>query len=451
MRPLIAKYNVPGPRYTSYPTVPYWNEDSYTPERWTRMVRRSFEESNDDDGISLYVHLPYCETPCTFCGCIKKFTRDHSLERPYVDAVLAEWRMYLELFGRRPRIKELHLGGGTPTFFSPANLERLVGGIAESGDVTDDHQFGFEANPASTTEEHLRALHRRGFRRISLGVQDFDPLVQETINRIQPYESVASVVEAARAGGYESVNFDLIYGLPRQRLASIVDTMQKVTALMPDRIAFYGYAHVPWIKGVAQRRFSEADIPRNEEKRALYEIGRELLLEAGYHEIGMDHFALERDSLYRSACARTVHRNFMGYTPVHTQLCVGLGMSAIGDAWYAFSQNEKDVRRYVERVTSGELPLLRGHVLDDEDLSLRGHILDIMCRFETRFPDRGAPAVEAGLGRLREMADDGLVDLAPDAVRVTEAGRPFVRNVCMAFDAHLWSSQPATRLFSDTI
>ena len=451
MRPLIAKYNVPGPRYTSYPTVPYWNEDSYTPERWTHMVRRSFEESNDDDGISLYVHLPYCETPCTFCGCIKKFTRDHSLERPYVDAVLAEWRMYLELFGRRPRIKELHLGGGTPTFFSPENLERLVAGIAESGDVTADHQFGFEANPASTTEEHLRVLHRRGFRRISLGVQDFDPLVQETINRIQPYESVAGVVEAARAAGYESVNFDLIYGLPRQRLASIVDTMQKVTALMPDRIAFYGYAHVPWIKGVAQRRFSEADIPRNEEKRALYEIGRELLLEAGYHEIGMDHFALERDSLYRSACARTVHRNFMGYTPVHTQLCVGLGMSAIGDAWYAFSQNEKDVRRYIERVTAGELPLLRGHVLDDEDLSLRGHILDIMCRFETRFPDRGAPAVEAGLGRLREMADDGLVDLAPDAVRVTEAGRPFVRNVCMAFDAHLWSSQPATRLFSDTI
>ncbi len=451
MRPLIAKYNVPGPRYTSYPTVPYWNEDSYTPERWTRMVHRSFEESNDEDGISLYVHLPYCETPCTFCGCIKKFTRDHSLERPYVDAVLAEWRMYLELFGRRPRIKELHLGGGTPTFFSPENLEHLVAGIAESGDVTDDHQFGFEANPASTTEEHLRVLHRRGFRRISLGVQDFDPLVQETINRIQPYESVAGVVEAARAVGYESVNFDLIYGLPRQRLASIVDTMQKVTALMPDRIAFYGYAHVPWIKGVAQRRFSEADIPRNEEKRALYEIGRELLLEAGYHEIGMDHFALERDSLYRSACARTVHRNFMGYTPVHTQLCVGLGMSAIGDAWYAFSQNEKDVRRYIERVTAGEMPLLRGHVLDDEDLSLRGHILDIMCRFETRFPDRGAPAVEAGLGRLREMADDGLVDLAPDAVRVTEAGRPFVRNVCMAFDAHLWSSQPATRLFSDTI
>jgi len=451
MRTLIAKYNVPGPRYTSYPTVPYWDEDSYTPERWRQMVRRSFDESNASDGISLYVHLPYCETPCTFCGCIKKFTRDHSLEGPYVDAVLAEWHMYLELFGRRPRIKELHLGGGTPTFFSPANLERLVAGIAETGDVTADHQFSFEANPSSTTADHLEVLHRHGFRRVSLGVQDFDPLVQETINRVQPYEAVADVVEAARDAGYESVNFDLIYGLPRQRLASIIDTMQKVTSLMPDRIAFYGYAHVPWIKGVAQRRFSEADIPRSEEKRALYEIGRELLLEAGYHEIGMDHFALERDSLYRSARARTVHRNFMGYTPVHTQLCVGLGMSAIGDAWYAFSQNEKDVRRYVERVAAGELPLLRGHVLDAEDLSLRRHILDIMCRFETRFPRRDDPAVEAGLDRLREMAEDGLVDLEPDAVRVTEAGRPFVRNVCMAFDAHLWSSQPSTRLFSDTI
>jgi len=451
MRNLIAKYNVPGPRYTSYPTVPFWDEGSYTPARWRQLVRRSFEETNASDGISLYVHLPYCETPCTFCGCIKKFTRDHGLEGPYVDAVLAEWRTYLELFGQRPRIKELHLGGGTPTFFSSANLERLVAGIVETGDVTADHQFSFEANPASTTEEHLRVLHGRGFRRVSLGVQDFDPLVQETINRVQPFETVAQTVDSARALGYESVNFDLIYGLPRQRLGSIVDTMQRVTALMPDRIAFYGYAHVPWIKGVAQRRFSEADIPRNEEKRALYEIGRELLLEAGYHEIGMDHFALERDSLYRSACARTVHRNFMGYTPVHTQLCVGLGMSAIGDAWYAFSQNEKDVKRYTERVAAGELPLLRGHVLDAEDLSLRGHILDIMCRFETRFPRSDDPLVEAGLGRLREMAEDGLVDLEPDAVRVTEAGRPFVRNVCMAFDAHLWNSQPATRLFSDTI
>jgi oxygen-independent coproporphyrinogen-3 oxidase len=451
MRSLIAKYNVPGPRYTSYPTVPFWNDETYSAAQWRAMVCRSFAETNASDGISLYVHLPYCETPCTFCGCIKKFTRDHGLEEPYVDAVLAEWRLYLELFGERPRIKEIHLGGGTPTFFSPRNLERLVCGLTDASVVTPDHEFGFEANPGSTTSEHLRVLYERGFRRISLGVQDFDPLVQETINRVQPFESVADVVSEARRLGYESVNFDLIYGLPRQRLASIVDTMQRVTHLMPDRIAFYGYAHVPWIKGIAQRRFSEADIPRNEEKRALYEIGRELLLEAGYHEIGMDHFALERDPLYRSARERTVHRNFMGYTPVHTQLCVGLGMSAISDAWYAFSQNEKDVRRYTERVAAGELPLLRGHVLDERDLSLRRHILDIMCRFETRFAGRQDPLVAAGLERLGEMAQDGLVDLAPDAIRVTDAGRPFVRNVCMAFDAHLWSSEPATRLFSDTI
>ena len=451
MKSLIAKYNVPGPRYTSYPTVPFWDENSYTEDRWRETVRRSFAESNERDGISLYVHLPYCETPCTFCGCIKKFTRDHDREEPYVYSVLNEWRLYQELFDAKPRIKELHLGGGTPTFFSPENLTRLAGGILASGEGTDSHEFGFEAHPNSTTEEHLQALYDLGFRRVSLGVQDFDPVVQETINRIQPYETVAAVTEAARRIGYESVNFDLIYGLPRQRLAGIVDTMERVTRLQPDRIAFYGYAHVPWIKGIAQRRFSEADIPRNEEKRALYEIGRDMLLEAGYEEIGMDHFALPRDSLCRSARARTVHRNFMGYTPMHTQLSIGLGMSAISDAWYAFSQNEKDVSRYQERIAAGELPLLRGHVLDDGDLSLRRHILDLMCRFETRFPHAQDPVVRAGLARLREMESDGLVNLTPDAVRVTDEGRPFVRNVCMAFDAYLWNSQPGTRLFSETI
>jgi oxygen-independent coproporphyrinogen-3 oxidase len=247
------------------------------------------------------------------------------------------------------------------------------------------------------------------------------------------------------------VNFDLIYGLPRQRLAGIVDTMESVTRIRPDRIAFYGYAHVPWIKGIAQRRFSESDIPRNEEKRALYEIGREMLTEAGYREIGMDHFALPQDSLYRSAEARTVHRNFMGYTPMHTRLCVGLGMSAIGDAWYSFSQNDKDPDSYLRRVRAGELPILRGHVLSQEDLVLRRHILDLMCRFETRFDAEEESLIAPGLQRLHEMASDGLVALTPDAVTVTEQGRPFVRNVCMAFDARLWDSEPKSRLFSQVI
>ncbi len=451
MQSLVAKYNVPGPRYTSYPPVPFWDADSYSPGRWRAVAGRAFAESNPCDGISVYVHLPYCESPCTFCGCIKKFTRDHALEEPYVRAVLEEWDLYLDLFGAAPRIRELHLGGGTPTFFSPTNLARLVGGLLDGGGVTDLHEFALEAHPNTTTREHLEVLHALGFRRLSLGVQDFDPVVQETINRVQTHEQVARITQTARDIGYDSVNYDLIYGLPRQRLAGIADTMEQVTRLAPDRIAFYGYAHVPWIKGIAQRRFSEADIPRGDAKRALYECGRAILLESGYDEIGMDHFALPADALGRAARTGTVHRNFMGYTPLHTRLCVGLGMSAIGDAWYGFSQNEKDLRRYAARVHAGELPGFRGHLLDDEDLVLRRHILDLMCRFETRV-ESGEPAtVHAGVERLREMERDGLVELADGAVRVTRAGRPFVRNVCMAFDARLWRREPGSRLFSDVI
>ena len=451
MQSLIAKYNVPGPRYTSYPTVPFWDPDSYSPERWTASVRRTFDESNAGDGVSLYVHLPYCESPCTFCGCIKKFTRDHARERPYVDAVLREWSLYRTLLGSAPRIRELHLGGGTPTFFSPENLSRLVSGILDGAEVCAEHEFGFEAHPNSTSEAHLRALRELGFRRVSLGVQDFDPEVQEIVNRVQPYDTVARVTEQARGLGYRSVNFDLIYGLPRQRPETIQDTMGKVMALRPDRIAFYGYAHVPWIKGIAQRRFSEEDIPRGDDKRRLYETGRALLLDAGYGEIGMDHFALPGDALYQAARARSVHRNFMGYTPLHTRLSLGLGMSAIGDAWYAFSQNEKDVESYMQRVNDGELPLLRGHVLSPDDLRVRRHILSLMCRFETRFEPGERSRFTAALERLRELAEDGLVAMAPDAVTVTDEGRPFVRNVCMALDARLWEREPDSRLFSQVI
>jgi oxygen-independent coproporphyrinogen-3 oxidase len=447
---LIAKYNVPGPRYTSYPTVPFWDGGGYSGQRWQSLVRRSFDETNASDGISVYVHLPFCETPCTFCGCIKKFTRDHSVEAPYLGAVLKEWALYREIFGARPRVRELHLGGGTPTFFAAENLRRLVDGLLRDAVVVPDHEFGFEANPGSTTVEHLQVLHDAGFRRLSLGIQDFDPVVQQTINRVQSVEQVAAVTNAAREVGYDSINFDLLYGLPRQRLDSVRDTVAEAIKLRPDRIAFYGYAHVPWIKGIAQRRFTEADIPRDAEKRALYELGRVLFLDAGYLEIGMDHFALPTDSLSRSSAAHTVHRNFMGYTAKHTQLSVGLGMSAIGDAWYAFSQNEKNAVDYARRVDAGELPLLRGHVLDEEDLRLRRHILELMCRFETHI-DAGDSSAREGASRLDEMQRDGLVELTDDGVRITPEGRPFVRNVCMAFDARLWREKPRSQLFSSTI
>lgn len=452
-RRLITKYNVPGPRYTSYPTVPYWDESTFSVEQWNRTARRSFSESNFKEGISLYIHLPYCESLCTFCGCNKRVTKNHAVEAPYIDAVLKEWSSYLESLPQTPRVREIHLGGGTPTFFSPTNLKRLVRSLLETVSLAFPTEFGFEANPNYTTTEHLETLYQLGFRRLSLGVQDFDPVVQEIINRVQPFDTVTRITETARRIGYQSINYDLVYGLPLQKPSSVIDTVRKVNLLRPERIAFYSYAHVPWIKGVGQRRFSEQDLPRDWEKRVLYETGRELLEQAGYQEIGMDHFALPEDSLYEAAQHGRLHRNFMGYTPVHTQLSIGLGASSISDSWYAFAQNEKAVDVYMRQATEGMLPIFRGHLLTEEDLVLRRHILNLMCRFETTWKrqDQQHQALEAGLHRLEELEADGLVTLADSRLSVTQAGRPFLRNICMALDARLMRTEPRTQLFSQVI
>jgi oxygen-independent coproporphyrinogen-3 oxidase len=450
---LITKYNVPGPRYTSYPTVPYWDETTFGVEEWHRMARRSFSESNSREGISLYIHLPYCESLCTFCGCNKRVTKNHAVEQPYVDAVLREWSMHLKSLPETPKVREIHLGGGTPTFFSPKNLKHLIRSLLDTVSLASVTEFGFEANPNYTTTEHLETLYQLGFRRLSLGVQDFDPTVQEIINRQQPFDTVARITESARTMGYQSINYDLVYGLPLQKRSSVIDTVRLVSFLRPERIAFYSYAHVPWIKGVGQRRFSERDLPRDQEKRILYETGRELLEEAGYQEIGMDHFALPNDSLYRAAQDGNLHRNFMGYTPVHTQLSIGLGVSSISDSWYAFAQNEKAVEAYVRQATAGVVPIFRGHLLTEEDLVLRRHILNVMCRFETTWTgqDEQHPALEEGLRRLSELEADGLVTVSDNRLTVTKAGRPFLRNICMALDARLMRSQPRTQLFSQVI
>ncbi len=450
---LVRKYNVPCPRYTSYPTVPYWDEDSFCLEGWSESLRRAFAESNDTEGISVYIHLPFCESLCTFCGCTKRITRNHGVETPYIDNLLREWSHHLALWQAQPRIKELHLGGGTPTFFAPANLRRLISSLLADASRTPSFEFGLEGHPNNTRREHLETLYELGFRRLSLGVQDFDPRVQEIINRIQPYERVEEVTLAAREIGYESINFDLVYGLPLQRRQSVIDTVRLVKRLRPDRIAYYGYAHVPWIRGIGQRKFSEDDLPRGTEKLRLYEIGRRLLEEAGYHEIGMDHFALESDALFQAAAGNCLHRNFMGYTPLHTQLTVGLGMSAISDSWYAFAQNEKKVDAYAQRLEEGATPILRGHILSDEDLLLRRHVTNLMCRFETTCTEAEIeqPALRQGLKRLKEMESDGLVELTGRRLRLTEAGRPFLRNVCMALDARLWRHVPETQLFSQVL
>tara|TARA_R110002072_G_scaffold17997_4_gene67636 strand:+ start:5905 stop:7266 length:1362 start_codon:yes stop_codon:yes gene_type:complete len=453
MQNLISKYNIPGPRYTSYPTVPYWDETGIAIEDWKRSVVQSFDDSNKAEGISLYIHLPFCESLCTFCGCNKRITKNHDVEAPYIQAVLKEWDLYLNLFKEKPIISELHFGGGTPTFFSPDQLDVLLEGILGKGIVPEKHSYSFEGHPNNTNKAHLEVMFKHGFKRASYGVQDLDLKVQQAINRIQPFKNVEKVTSESRDVGYNSISFDLVYGLPHQTKESIRYSIEKVKTLLPERIAFYSYAHVPWIKGNGQRGFDENDLPKDEEKRALYELGYKLLLESGYKEIGMDHFALEKDEMFESMKKKTLHRNFMGYTASKTKLMVGLGVSSISDSWFAFAQNVKTVEAYYEKIEQGILPIFRGHLLNDEDLVIRKHILNIMCHFETEWKseDMSHPSVVESIERLKEMEQDGLLELYENSLIVTEKGKPFVRNICMAFDVKLMRNKPSTQLFSMTI
>ncbi len=446
---LTTKYNVAAPRYTSYPTMPYWDTVSFDARLWKQSVRLAFQESNDKEGISLYIHLPFCESLCTYCGCNTRITKNHRVEEPYIAAVLKEWQLYRRTFANVPVIREIHLGGGTPTFFSAENLHHLINGLLEGVHIHEKAEFSFEAHPANTTVDHLQVLFDLGFRRLSLGIQDFDPKVQFIINRHQTFEQVLTVTTQARRIGYTSVNYDLIYGLPLQTLEGLVNTMNIVSGLRPDRIAFYSYAHVPWIKP-GQRRFTEDDLPDPEMKVKLHEIGRSLLTSYGYQEIGMDHFALPVDELLEAARSGNLHRNFMGYTQQHTQLLIGLGVSSISDSWYGFAQNVKTVEEYLALTGAGKLPVMKGHLLSEEDLILRRHILDIMCKGKTLWnrDQRPFEGVLDGLIRLQELEDDGLIELSPVGLQVTPDGKRFLRNICMCLDARLWAEKPTTQLFS---
>ncbi len=450
---LIQKYNVQGPRYTSYPTVPYWDMNSFSGKVWKETLKKSFEESNETEGISLYIHLPYCESMCTFCGCHKRISKKHEVEMPYISSVLKEWRLYCDLFDSKPIVKELHLGGGTPTFFAPNHLKMLIDGIFRHAEKSDQHVFSFEGHPNNTSKEHLQTLFDLGFRRVSYGVQDYSEKVQKAIHRVQPFENVKRVTEWSREIGYTSVGHDIIFGLPHQTIANIRETIEKTNELRPDRLAFYSYAHVPWLKGNGQRGFKDEDLPGAEEKRQQYELGKELLTKAGYYEIGMDHFALKSDSLYKAFEAGGMHRNFMGYTDSKTQLMIGLGASSISDSWYSFAQNVKSIEEYQHLVDHNIIPIYRGHVLTEEDLVIRRHILNLMCRMKTSWEDKSQQFsdLDLVLEHLREMELDGLIHTNFNKLSVTEAGRPFIRNVCMAFDLLMHRKAPEKRVFSMTI
>lgn len=451
MPSLIQKYNVPGPRYTSYPTVPYWDGD-FDIEVWKNTFQAAYIK-NKNEGLSLYIHLPFCESMCTFCGCLKRITKNHQVENPYIKAILKEWDLYCQMFREKPLIREIHLGGGTPTFFSPYHLKALINGIFSKSRKAPDCEMSFEGHPNNTTTTHLEKLYELGFRRVSFGVQDYSPKVQKAINRIQPFSNVAKATMTARKIGYTSIGHDIIFGLPFQCIEDVVDTIEKTKALQPDRIAFYSYAHVPWIKGNGQRGFKDDDIPKDDEKRILYEIGKKLLLRNGYEEIGMDHFALKSDALYTASISGGLHRNFMGYTTSKTKMMIGLGVSSIGDCWYGFAQNEKNIETYYQLLENDRIPIVKGHILGTEDLIIRQHIHNLMCHFETSWKDDSLyfNEIQSVLSQLEEMQYDGLLTIENKSIKVSTIGKAYIRNICMAFDLRLKRKAPQTKLFSMTV
>ena len=449
-RSLVRKYNIPGPRYTSYPTVPHWQKNPPLNSDWFNAVKETYLLTAEAEGICLYIHLPYCESLCTYCGCNTRITVNHAVEAPYIAALCKEWDMLVNELQEIPQVKEIHLGGGTPTFFSPENLKKLIEHIQSNSIPPKNFEYSFEGHPNNTTYEHLRTLKDLGFTRVSFGVQDVDPKVQETIHRIQPSENVANVFRWARDIGYESINIDLVYGLPFQTTSTIEQTMNEVFEWKPDRIAFYSYAHVPWLKP-GQRKYTELDLPNGEEKRALYEKGRMLLEANGYLEIGMDHFALKSDKLYNAFTNGTLHRNFMGYTTTNSSLLLGLGVSSISDAWSAFAQNEKTVEGYLSKINAGEWAYFKGHLLSKEEQNLRKHITQLMCHFKTEwsFGDAIESQIKIQNEGLKEMEKDGLLQLNENSIVVLPEGRKFVRNICMAIDPYISEGNEA--LFSSTI
>ena len=450
---LVKKYDVPGPRYTSYPTILHWTETPSVDE-WIESLSLSLDASErHGNGSAIYVHIPFCRSLCTYCGCNSRITCSTTVGRAYVKTCLREWDLYRARLNRSQPfpISELHLGGGTPTYLSPTELEELIGGILTHTKQTSNAEFSVESDPRVTHAEHLSTLYRLGFRRLSLGIQDFDPAVQRAVNRVQTESQVLAVTEDARALGFSSINYDLIYGLPFQTLKSIEQTIEAVRRLRPDRIAFYAYAHVPWVKP-GQRHFTDQDLPCGDEKRALYELGRRMLAAEGYREIGMDHFALETDDLYQAGVSKTLHRNFMGYAPRFVAPLLGLGVSSISDSSDVFVQNEKTLEVYQQRVASGEIPIFRGHKLSNEDVIIRRHVLNLMTRFKTSWetPEASVPYLESVTERLEPLERDELVKLTNKTCEVTDAGRPFLRNICMAFDACL-ARDTTPQLFSRTI
>jgi oxygen-independent coproporphyrinogen-3 oxidase len=442
----FAKYDVPAPRYTSYPTVPYWT-DLPSGEEWLGCLTTALAEPSSS--WSMYIHVPFCESLCTFCGCHKTITKNHSVELPYVNQVLREFQIYLENVPtlKTQPLRVLHLGGGTPTFLSPDHLQRLVESLLGNVKIGSSFEGSIEIDPRRAEKSQLQVLRGLGFNRVSLGVQDFNADVQRLINRLQSFEVTKRVFDWSRELGYESINLDLIYGLPGQNLGFIEKTVEATLLLRPDRIALYSFALVPWLKP-QQRSFRDEDVPAGKEKRDLYEKARSMLLFGGYEEIGMDHFALKNDALAVASHSNRLHRNFMGYTDVQTDILLGLGVSSISETPTCFHQNEKLLPQYERSLALGHVPTMQGHKLSANDQRQRQQILQLMTNGSVDILQSQRGDLEIFLA---EMIKDGLVEIDASQLKMTEAGKPFLRNACMALDTRMREKNLGAKIFSQSM
>jgi oxygen-independent coproporphyrinogen-3 oxidase len=438
---LLARYDRPGPRYTSYPTAVEFNE-SFGPGDY---ARRLADAATVPDGpLSLYVHLPFCQARCSFCGCHVVIARHESVADAYLGRVIDEARILADRLGERRTITQYHWGGGTPTYYSPDDLARLHRSILEHFTLADDAEVALEVDPRVTTVEHLETLKELGFNRLSLGVQDFDPGVQEAIGRNQTMEETLDLYREARAMGFTSINVDLIYGLPEQTVESFGVTMDEIIEMRPDRLAVYSFAYVPWVKP-NQKRIDPDTLPGRDDKFALLSLVSDRLVGGGYRAIGMDHFALPDDELSLAAAGGTLSRNFMGYTTKRGTEMVALGTSGISDVAGAYAQNHKRLNSYYTAIDAGDLPIERGVALSDDDRIRRYVITELMCNSRVVFADVearfGIDFAGYFAGELKRVADslvpEGLATVEADAVRATELGSIFIRNVAMTFDTYL--------------
>ncbi len=436
----LGRYNVPGPRYTSYPTAPEWS-GAFGPEDFSRSIAAS-NRVRPARPLSLYIHLPFCERLCLFCGCNVVIKKDHDAAIPYLEKL--RWEID-QIAGRldasRP-VVQFHWGGGTPTYLTPSQLEDLFGYCRERFSFAPDAEIGVEVDPRVTTAEHIEALRRQGFNRISMGIQDFTPIVQQTVRRVQSYEQSRELFDLCRSRRFESINIDLIYGLPHQTPDSFVESVDRVIGMHPDRVAMFSYAHVPWLK--RQQGSFARHIPQGMDKFRIFRAGIERFHQAGYVYIGFDHFALPSDELCLAQRNRTLHRNFQGYTTKAGADLFGLGVSSISAIGDCYAQNHRDLPDYYASIEQGSLPTMRGLQLSAEDLLRRAVINRLLCHcvlhkeeiereFSLRFDEHFATEL-AGLERL---AADGLVRMSQETVAVTTLGRIFLRNIGMVFDTYL--------------